>query len=213
MVRSFCSLHRACRGVLHPLRLRPNENKEPRNHLLVFVLLGAFGVSSRSRTFRTPELRISSTFAPDSSHILIGDAEQRRVGRGAGIQPEHGETVVRLDYEALSPVLPGTRSDACGEYSIIAGYRGTLPSVASGHLCEHDPVEWPVGRRSRSRVSIYGSTKTYAFAMSPIGARISGFSSHRFNRPFQTIWHGIFLAGLPVDDSASVNFLFSFGPA
>lgn len=60
---------------------------------------------------------------------------------------------------------------------------------------------------------IYGTTKTYAVAISPIGARLNAFTSHRLQPTFSTDL-GLVISSrdLPIDGSANLNYLFSFGP-
>ena len=194
-----------------------------KNLAIIFLslfFLGAFGGSVLAQELSGRQsFGISSSFAPDSSHILIGDAEQRRVWT-AGLEYSRrlwGNGSLRLDYEgSVAPFFQERDPTLVAEYSIIAGYRGTLPSSGERVIyVNNDPVGMAGGGGGAPVpvYPIYGSTKTYAFAMSPIGARISGFSSHRLQPTFSTDLGMVFSSrDLPVDDSASVNFLFSFGP-
>ena len=185
---------------------------------LSLCFLGAFGVSVLAQELSGRQsCGISSTFAPDSSHILIGDAEQRRVWT-AGLEYSRrlwGNGSLRLDYEgSVAPFFQERDPTLVAEYAIINGNRVTVP--ASGLrvvYANNDPVGGGGFGNTIPLYPIYGSTKTYAFAISPIGARISGFSSHRLQPTFSTDLGMVFSSrDLPVDDSASVNFLFSFGP-
>ena len=192
-----------------------------KNLAIIFLslcFLGAFGVSVLAQELSGRQsCGISSTFAPDSSHILIGDAEQRRVWT-AGLEYSRrlwGNGSLRLDYEgSVAPFFQERDPTLVAEYAIINGNRVTVP--ASGLrvvYANNDPVGGGGFGNTIPLYPIYGSTKTYAFAISPIGARISGFSSHRLQPTFSTDLGMVFSSrDLPVDDSASVNFLFSFGP-
>jgi hypothetical protein len=192
-----------------------------KNLAIIFLslfFLGAFGGSVLAQELSGRQsCGISSTFAPDSSHILIGDAEQRRVWT-AGLEYSRrlwGNGSLRLDYEgSVAPFFQERDPTLVAEYAIINGNRVTVP--ASGLrvvYANNDPVGGGGFGNTIPLYPIYGSTKTYAFAISPIGARISGFSSHRLQPTFSTDLGMVFSSrDLPVDDSASVNFLFSFGP-
>jgi hypothetical protein len=192
-----------------------------KNLAIIFLslfFLGAFGGSVLAQELSGRQsFGISSSFAPDSSHILIGDAEQRRVWT-AGLEYSRrlwGNGSLRLDYEgSLAPFFQERDPTLVAEYAIINGNRVTVP--ASGLrvvYANNDPVGGGGFGNTIPLYPIYRSTKTYAFAISPIGARISGFSSHRLQPTFSTDLGMVFSSrDLPVDDSASVNFLFSFGP-
>jgi hypothetical protein len=192
-----------------------------KNLAIIFLslfFLGAFGGSVLAQELSGRQsFGISSSFAPDSSHILIGDAEQRRVWT-AGLEYSRrlwGNGSLRLDYEgSVAPFFQERDPTLVAEYAIINGNRVTVP--ASGLrvvYANNDPVGGGGFGNTIPLYPIYGSTKTYAFAISPIGARISGFSSHRLQPTFSTDLGMVFSSrDLPVDDSASVNFLFSFGP-
>ena len=192
-----------------------------KNLAIIFLslfFLGAFGGSVLAQELAGRQsFGISSSFAPDSSHILIGDAEQRRVWT-AGLEYSRrlwGNGSLRLDYEgSVAPFFQERDPTLVAEYAIINGNRVTVP--ASGLrvvYANNDPVGGGGFGNTIPLYPIYGSTKTYAFAISPIGARISGFSSHRLQPTFSTDLGMVFSSrDLPVDDSASVNFLFSFGP-
>lgn len=59
----------------------------------------------------------------------------------------------------------------------------------------------------------YSSEKSYAFAVSPLGARVNGFNSHRIQPTFSTDLGVVFSSrDLPIDNSAKFNYLVSFGP-
>ena len=185
---------------------------------LSLCFLGAFGGSVLAQELSGRQsFGISSTFAPDSSHILIGDAEQRRVWT-AGLEYSRrlwGNGSLRLDYEgSVAPFFQERDPTLVAEYAIINGNQVIAP--ASGLrvvYANNDSVGGGGFGNTIPLYPIYGSTKTYAFAMSPIGARISGFSSHRLQPTFSTDLGMLFSSrNLPVDDSASFNYLFSFGP-
>ena len=162
---------------------------------------------------------ISSTFAPDSSHILIGTAERRRTWT-VGLNYGHimwGNRHLRLDYEgSITPFFQERDPTLVGEYFTIGGFRGTLPANGGRVVyVNNDPIGSALGGGGPAApvYPIYGSTKTYAAALSPLGARITA-SGTRWIRPTFSTDMGIVVSSddLPVDDSASLNYMFSFGP-
>jgi Lipid A 3-O-deacylase (PagL) len=161
---------------------------------------------------------IDGTFAPDSSHIFIGVAQQRRTWT-AGF--EYARTIwagqsARLDYEgSVSPFFQERDPTIVGAYATINGEITPIP-VAIGRVIA--PGSGLLGYIQQFSppvpfYGIYSSEKTYAFSASPVGARINGFQSHRLQPTF-SVDLGFVLSArdLPIDDSAKFNYLFSFGP-
>jgi opacity protein-like surface antigen len=153
---------------------------------------------------------VNGSFAPDSSHILIGISEERRTWT-TGL--EYGRTLwgnqsIRLDYEGSITPFFQERDPTLIGFSITPGGPAFLP-VTPGRVVA---VNRELGPGS-NLYNVYSTTKTYAFAISPIGARISGFNSHKLQSTFSTDMGMVFSTrDLPIDDSSSFNFLFSFGP-
>jgi len=177
--------------------------------LLIFFPVFALGAVSQELPARQ-SFGVSGSFAPDSSHILIGISEQRRTWT-TGL--EYGRTLwgnqsARLDYEG----------------SITPFFQERDPTFIGSSLTPGGPIFFPSPPTRVVFVSsqpgpgsgvynVYSTTKTYAFAVSPIGARINGFNSHKLQPTFSTDLGMVFSTrDLPIDDSSSFNFLFSFGP-
>jgi len=186
--------------------------------LISISVYTAFGASLPAQELAGRQsFGVFSTFAPNSSHILIGDAEKRRVWT-AGIEYSHrlwGNDSLRLDYEgSISPFFQERDPTLVAEYANINGSIITAP--ANGlrvTYANNDPVGGGGPGNIIPLYGIYGSTKTYAFAISPIGARVSGFTSHHLQPTFSTDLGMVFSSrDLPIDDSSSSNYLFSFGP-
>ncbi|MDR3746213.1 MAG: acyloxyacyl hydrolase [Acidobacteriaceae bacterium] len=187
-------------------------------------LLRIRSIASRARAGRRQSFGVFSSFAPNSSHILIGDAEKRRVWT-AGLEYSHrlwGNDSLRLDYEgSVSPFFQERDPTVVATYPTVStvgliSYVEALPSIGERVVyATNNPVGY-VGLGDGSIVyvyAVYGSTKTYALAISPLGARVSGFSSHRLQPTFSADLGMVFSSrDLPVDGTASSNFLFSFGP-
>jgi len=136
---------------------------------------------------------IFSSFAPDSSHILIGDAEKRRVWT-AGLEFSHrlwGNDSLRLDYEgSISPFFQERDPTLVSETQTLSvSLSNTV--AASGQrvtFVNNNPIGYASAGAGASIpiYPIYGSTKTYAVAISPIGTRVSGFPSHHLQPTFST---------------------------
>ena len=161
---------------------------------------------------------IQGTFSPDSSHILIGRADQRRTWT-AGF--EYGRTVlsrssVRLDYEgSITPFFQERDPTITGAYFMLNGYPQSV-AVPTGRVLDTGgtPIGYVlIGGPPIPIYGTYSSKKSYAFAVSPLGARISGFNSHKIQPTFSADLGVVFSSrDLPIDDSAKFNYLVSFGP-
>jgi len=157
---------------------------------------------------------VTGTFAPDSSHIFIGSAEQRRTWT---MGFEYGRTLwanrsTRLDYEgSVSPFFQERDPTFVGDdieglvEPMQASRVVTVPHIL-GYTQGGNGLPTPI-------YGLYSSEKSYAAAISPLGARVNGFNSHRLQPTFSLDLGMVFSSrDLPVDNSASINYLFSFGP-
>jgi hypothetical protein len=161
----------------------------------------------------------SSTFSADSSHILIGDAEQRRVWTlGAEYTTLlHQTRHFRFDYEGsiiplyeeTDPYIDGTTFQLNGQAVTTFGtpmrvtfaVRGPIGTVATGK------------GQSSPLYALTGREDTYAAAFAPLGAHISAFPNRRIQPTFALDLGFIVSArDLPIDQSSQFNFMFSFGP-
>lgn len=163
---------------------------------------------------------ISTSFAPDSSHILIGIAQQRRVWTISG---EYGRTFfandsIRLDYEGSITPFFQERDPTIQGTTFVSG--GTTVITPTPNLRVIRVTRGPAGviyYDGAPPVFYYdygfGSEKTYGLGVSPLGARINGFNRHRLQPTF-SLDLGLVLSqrGLPIDGAAQVNYLFSIGP-
>lgn len=196
--------------------------------ILIFICVyGAFGTWLSAQELAGRQgFGITSTFAPNSSHIFIGKAEKRRVWT-AGLKYNRrlwGNDSLRLDYEgSVSPFFQERDPTIIDEYAIINGniiyirdgYFASTVSATGQRVvyANNDPVGAGGFGNTYPIYPIYGSTKTYAFAISPIGARVNGFSSRHLQPTFSTDLGMVFSSrDLPIDNSAGINYLFSFGP-
>jgi len=161
----------------------------------------------------------STSYSATSSHILFGEAEQRRIWT-MGVEYTHllhQGPRYRLDYEgSLIPLFEETDPTATGT---IFAYGG------QSYIMQLTPVRvitvnyGPVGTEPTGKITsvplyaLYGRQNTYAAAFSPLGARISALPRWQVQPSFALDLGCVVSArDIPVDDAESFNFMFSFGP-
>jgi hypothetical protein len=212
-----------------PLSIQPAFIKGPmRTNYLVTILLSLClwhirSIASRARAGWATELRRLLVLC---SQLKPHPHRRRREAPhlDAGIEYSHrlwGNDSLRLDYEgSISPFFQERDPTVVATYPTVStvgltSYVEALPSIGERVVyATNNPVGY-VGRGDGSMVyvyAIYGSTKTYAPAISPLGARVSGLSSHHLQPTFSADLGMVFSSrDLPVDGTASSNFLFSLG--
>lgn len=188
--------------------------------MVCFSALGAAGRGQETGGFGGKEsLGFSSSYSPDSSHILIGDAEHRRVWT-VGAEYTHllrQRTRYRLDYEgSVMPVYEETDPTVTGtEFNLNGTLIVTPQTPLRVVYVSNAPIGTAVtGKDTASPIyAVFGRENTYAAAITPLGARISGFPRWRM-RPSFSLDLGFVVShrDIPVDDSDRFNYLFSFGP-
>jgi hypothetical protein len=162
---------------------------------------------------------VSSTYSADSSHIIIGASERRRVWT-LGVEFTHrlvlGEKV-RLDYEgSLLPLYEETDPTLLGANVTVAGQTVFTPQAPVRVVqVAHGPVGTEL-EPSGIRVpifAVFGRQDTYAWSLAPLGARVSLFPRWRI-QPSLALDGGFVVSArdIPVDDSDQFNYMFSFGP-
>jgi Lipid A 3-O-deacylase (PagL) len=161
----------------------------------------------------------STTYSPNSSHIVIGLAQQRRTWT-TGFEYTHLLHVnrsLRFDYEgSLLPLYLESDPTVIGTITTLAGRtfitpeppvrvvfvdRGSVGTATAG------------GGTSAPIYAIYGRENTYAWSLAPVGVRVSAFPRSRI-QPSLALDLGFVVSSrdIPVDDSDQFNYLFSFGP-
>ena len=160
----------------------------------------------------------STSYSSDSSHILIGNAEQRRIWTLGAEYTHllHQTSRFRLDYEgSVMPLYEETDPTVAGTMYTFAGQ--TIISAQPPTRVIY-PVRGPVGYVVVGGVSspitaITGREDTYAAAVSPLGVRISAFPHRRIQPGFGLNLGFVASArDIPVDQSAQFNYMFAFGP-
>lgn len=168
----------------------------------------------------TQSFGISTSYSPDSSHMLIGEAEQRRTWT-FGFEYTHriGHSQrVRLDYEgSVLPVYEEFDPAVVGLLYTVPGTTNTDP--------ESPPVRvttvnrGPIGLLTVAKgvttpiYPIYGNMNTYGGALSPLGARATLFQHHSIQPSFSLdLGFVVATRDIPVENSDQFNYMFSFGP-
>jgi hypothetical protein len=188
-----------------------------------FVCLLGWGASALGQDTRSfggrQSFGLSTTYSGDSSHILIGESEQRRIWT-AGIEYTrliHQNPHFRLDYEgSILPVFEETDPTVVGTSFTSSGQTivTTQPPVRVVSVT-HAPVG-SILTASGALAPVYalfGKQNTYAAAVTPLGARFSAMPRWRL-QPSVAFDTGFVVSSraIPVGDSARFNYLLAFGP-
>ena len=162
---------------------------------------------------------LSTTYSGNSTHILIGESEQRRIWTAGAEYTRliHQNSHFRLDYEgSILPVFEETDPTVIGTIFTSAGQTIiTAQSPVRVVSVTHDPVG-SILSASGALVPLYalfGKQNTYAAAITPVGARISAMPRWRL-QPSLALDTGFVFSSrdIPVGDSAKFNYLLAFGP-
>jgi hypothetical protein len=162
------------------------------------------------------------TYAPNSSHILIGQAEGRSITT-AGLEYTHRlweKNRFKLDYTGeISPLY--RQSDPT-----ISGIEETYNGQTTKHMLASPEriIQSPRGIVGEDCVTyapncipLYGiqgpNEITYGFATAPLGVRAVFLPKNRIQPTF-TVNAGFVVTQrpIPIDGAAFLNYQFSFGP-
>jgi opacity protein-like surface antigen len=177
------------------------------------VVDGAGGVG------RVQSYGFSTSYSKTSSHILIGDAGQRRIWT-LGVEYTHllhqGQRF-RLDYEgSLMPLFEETDPTVTGTIFTYNGQSFITPQTPVRVISvTHEQVgSVPVGAGlSVPLYALYGRQDTYAAACAPLGARISALPRWRVQPSFALdLGFVVSARDIPVDEADQFNYMFSLGP-
>ena len=160
----------------------------------------------------------SSSYSPNSSHILIGLAEQRRTWT-VGLEYTHLIHLsrnFRYDYEgSILPLYLESDPTVIGTVTTIAGktFINSETPVRVVYV-DRGPVGTAEGRGTIAPIyAFYGRQNTYAAALLPLGGRVSAFPRSRIQPSFAIdLGFVVSARDLPVDEADQFNYLFSFGP-
>jgi hypothetical protein len=162
---------------------------------------------------------ITGSYSPDSSHIFIGNAEQRRTWT-AGIEYSHlvfYHPNLRLDYvistqpffEQIDPSVIGTTTTINRDTFITPA-----PAIRVIYV-NHSPVGMATEGAGLSApiYPVYSTQKTYGGAFSPMGVRLSAFPRSRIQPTFSVdMGFVVTTRDIPVNSSDQFNYMFGFGP-
>jgi len=162
---------------------------------------------------------ISTSYSPDSSHILIGEADQRRTWT-LGVEYTHLLHLnphYRLDFEgSLTPFYLESDPDVTASIYTTGGRSYITQQTPVRVLSiNHQPlgVVLTGGGKSVPLYAIYGRENTYAASLAPVGVRVSALPRWTVQPSF-AIDLGFVVSAhdIPVDLSDQFNYLFAFGP-
>ena len=165
---------------------------------------------------------VTVTYSPNSSHILIGNAEGREITT-AGFEYTHRlfeVPAMRLDYSGeISPLY---RESDPAESGIEETYNGVTTTLMFSNLSRI--VHSHAGFEGNDCVThyptcvpIYGiqgpNEITYGFATAPFGVRAIFLPKHRIQPTFTAnVGFIVTQRAIPVDGAALMNYQFSIGP-
>jgi hypothetical protein len=161
----------------------------------------------------------STTWSPDSSHILIGLAQQRRtwtLGAEYARRLNSSERV-RFEYEgSVLPLYEETDPTVIGTTVTLGTQTFNTPqSPVRVVAVAHGPVGTATeGPLSAPIYAVFGRQDTYAWSLAPLGIRASLFP-HRHIEPSLALDAGFVVShrDIPVDNTDRFNYMFAFGPA
>jgi opacity protein-like surface antigen len=159
------------------------------------------------------------SYSSDSGHILIGEAEQRRVWT-LGVEYTHllhQSHWVRWDYAgSLMPLFEESDPTDIGTVYTNNGESVVTPQTPIRVITvEYGPVgSEPTGKSTSVPLyARYGKQNTYSAAFSPLGARISALPRWHVQPSFALdLGFVVSARDVPVDDADWFNFMFAFGP-
>jgi hypothetical protein len=200
----------------------------PLSIFVALLCLAGWSASARAQQSgeygRLQSFGISTSYSPDSSHILIGMSEQRRTWfAGFEYTRRIGSTRhVRWDYEGSilpfylesDPTLIGTEvtvgsktfTTSQAPQRLVAVPRGPVGTDTTGNGAPVPVYAIPV-------YAILGRENTYAGGLAPLGARATWFRQYRIQPSF-AVDLGFIVSprDIPIDDTDRFNFMFCFGP-
>ena len=162
---------------------------------------------------------VEASWSGTSSHILLGDAEERRIWT-LGFNYTylvHVSPHFRWDYEAeLMPVWEERDPTIIGT---TFPYKNQIVYVAQTPERVTHVYYGPIGSTVvgsgtvEPLYAVFGKQYSYAAAISPLGARVTAFPRWRV-RPTLAVNLGFVVSpsDLPVDGSDQFNYMFALGP-
>ena len=161
----------------------------------------------------------STSYSNTSSHILIGEATQRRIWTLGAEYTHllHQGARYRLDYEgSLMPLFEETDPTVTGTIFTYAGQDYTTSQTPVRVVSvTHEPVgSVPTGGGLGVPLyALFGRQDTYAAGFSPLGVRIGALPRWRVQPSFAIdLGFVVSARDIPVDEADQFNYMFSLGP-
>jgi lipid A 3-O-deacylase PagL len=162
----------------------------------------------------------TTSYSPDSSHILIGEAEGRRtwtlggeythrLGHSQRVRWDYEGSILPF-YEELDPAVVAITYTVAGQTDTIA----QIPPIRVTAI-DHSPVGYVVEPHGVQApiYAVYGNESTNGGAVAPLGARATLFQHHSIQPSFSVdLGFVVATRDIPVENSDQFNFMFSFGP-
>jgi hypothetical protein len=161
----------------------------------------------------------STSYSPDSSHILIGDSGGRRIWT-LGAEYTHilhqGQRL-RVDYEgSVTPLFEETDPTVIGTVFTSNGTQIITPQSPVRVISTTNEPVGTVLAGSGQMVPLYalfGRQDTYAASLAPLGARVTALPRSRFQPSFAVdLGFVISARNIPIDDGTQFNYMFALGP-
>lgn len=161
---------------------------------------------------------VISSYSPSSSHILIGNSQQRRTFT-LGVEYARrvwGGEWGRIDYSGeFSPLFRESDPTLVAAETVLAGSTVITPLTPTRVITvSHAPIGSSCVSTCSPIYPVYGhDEQTYAEEISPIGARVV-LRPHHWLQPTFGAGLGVVLSfrDIPVDGAAQFNYEFFFGP-
>ncbi len=161
----------------------------------------------------------SSSYSADSSHILIGDAGQRRIWTLGAEYTHllHQGPLFRLDYEgSITPLFEETDPTVTGTVFTVGGQQITSPQspVRVLHIASGPVGSVLVANGATAPLyATFSRQDTYAASLAPLGIRVSAMP-HWTIHPSMALDLGFVVSArdIPLDDCSQFNFTFAVGP-
>lgn len=187
--------------------------------LIFFHTIASFGQKENQFDFKS-SYGVTTTYSPNSSHILIGISERREITT-AGFEYTHrllGNGGIKLEYTGeVSPFYRESDPATIGYYETYDGITTFYPSAGRVVLTHGGPPPEDCTTYYPACVPVQPvpgpNETTYGFATAPLGSRLILRPKQRIQPTFLTNVGMLFTQRtIPIDEAASINFQFSFGP-
>jgi len=161
----------------------------------------------------------SWTYSPDSSHILIGESEQRQVwtlgGNYSHILSQGPR--FRFDYEAAVMPVWEERDPTVTATEFFVSGQAIINQLTPARVVR--VTNQPVGTALTGNgtftpiYALFGTESTYAAAVTPLGVRVSAMPRWRVQPTFALDLGFVFGSrAIPIDDATAFNYTFALGP-